>query len=308
MTGLALADEAADEAAVNNGTLGLVTEISGTLFTADQSVSGTGFANTNNNLAVLDPDDNSRVLYLRVVGSGSGYYSHNSSITVVNNTDLSTSGEFASASHSITAKEDTSAVYAPISFQFPGSFRTKTIKSLWKDRTYAKNYAGMISMNSLFDDAKTLNKVSTTTLYSDNHKYEELTGDYNSSVKSSMDINSKFDGLAHLGATISDVKGGITGDTESTVIPRAKANENVLVDEDYRGSFSITKKMAVDIEKTIDYGYYEANYEGVYEDYPWLPCACNLGWDDMAIHDTRYHSAKGFFDCMTCLPPAPCKN
>jgi len=79
----------------------------------------------------------------------------------------------------------------------------------------------------------------------------------------------------------------------------------VLMDEDYKGSFNLSKNMAITIKKTIDYG--DVDVEGA-EDYPWLPCACNAGWDDMAIHDQRYHSAKEFFNCTTCLPPGLCKN
>lgn len=44
------------------------------------------------------------------------------------------------------------------------------------------------------------------------------------------------------------------------------------------------------------------------DNYEWLPCSCQAGWNDMDLHDTRYHSAKGFFDCMNCMPSAPCKN
>lgn len=61
--------------------------------------------------------------------------------------------------------------------------------------------------------------------------------------------------------------------------------------------------MAANIIKTVDYGYYDQIYKGKYEDYPWLPCVCNAGWDDMAIHDQRYHSAKGF---LTARPPGHC--
>ena len=34
------------------------------------------------------------------------------------------------------------------------------------------------------------------------------------------------------------------------------------MDEDYKGSFNLTKKMNVILEKTTDYGYYEANTDG----------------------------------------------
>jgi hypothetical protein len=118
-----------------------------------------------------------------------------------------------------------------------------------------------------------------------------------------LGINSRFDGSAHLGVTLNDVRGGTAG------IPNSKADSAALMDEDYIGSFNLSKKMAVNILKTTDYADYDQNCEGyTYTDYPWLPCLCNTGWDDMAIHDTSYHSAKGFFDCTSCTPPAPCKN
>ncbi len=305
--GLALAENAADEEAVDKGTMDLETIIQGSLYTADQFVTGTGFANIYNNLAILNPDDNSQVLNLKILDSGTGAYSHNSYVYVQNNTIMSADGQFESDNHNITTKDNTNAVYSPVSIQFPGSFKAKTIKSLWKDQTYAKNYAGMISMDSLFDYANMLHKESTTTMYSDQHNYHDYLESTNSTIGSSMDIDSNFGGSAHLGVTLADVRGGTSG------ITKAKADSTVLMDEDYRGSFNLTKKMAVNIKKTTNYGYYEKNYEGLYnvgslDDYPWLPCACNVGWDDMTIHDQRYHSAKGFFDCTTCWPPGPCKN
>jgi len=287
----------------------LETIIEGSLYTSDQSVTGIGLANIYNNLVIVNPDDESNVLNLKTLGSGTGAYSQNSYVYVQNNTIMSADGQFEDGNHNITAKEDTSAVYAPVNIQFPGSFKVKTIKSLWKDQTYAKNYAGMISMDSLFDYAKMLNKESTTTMYSDNHKYKEYFEPWNfTTAESIMDINSKFDGSAHIGATITDVKGGIAGGI--TEIQEAKANNNVLMDEDYKGSFNLTKKMAVIVKSTIDYGDINTNYDGYDGDYPWLPCACNAGagWGDMTIHDQRYHSAKGFFDCTTCRPPGPCRN
>jgi hypothetical protein len=305
--GVALAEDPADEAKVNNGTKDLVTTTQGSVYESDQSVTGTGLANIYNNLAVVNPKDNSQVLNLKILTSGTGDYSHDSYVYVQNNSMTGNHGDFVSFDHKITAKDDSSAVYTPVSFQFPGSFKVKTIKSLWKDQTCAKNYAGMISIDSLFDYAKALRKKSTITMYSVDHTYQAYLASENSTTKSSMDITSDFDGSAHLGVTLADVRGGISG------ITKAKADGTVLMDEDYRGSFNLTKKMAVNIKKTTAYGYYEKNYEGLFDkkkldDYPWLPCACNAGWDDMTIHDQRYHSAKEFFDCTTCWPPGPCMN
>ena len=306
--GVALAEDAADEANVDSGTMDLINTIEGSYYASDQSVTGTGLANIYNNLGVVDPDDRSQVLNLKNLESGTGYYNQNSYVYVQNNSVI-TEGNYYSDNHNITTKEETSAVYAPVSLQFPGSFKAKTIRSLWKDQTYTKNYAGMISMDSLFDYAKVLHKESTIVMHSDDHTYQGYLASTNSTTDSSMDINSKFDGSAHLGVTFADVSGGISG------ITKTKASSTVLMDEDYKGTFNLTKKMAVKLEKTTNYGDYDKNYEGLFndglrpwlDDYPWLPCACNSGWDDMTIHDQRYHSAKDFFDCTTCLPPGPCK-
>ena len=303
MIGLILAEDVADEERVNNETMDIETIIQNYIYTDDQAVAGTGFANINNNFATIDPAGMSQNLDLRVLRSGTGAYSHNSTITVQNNTLWTSSGEFAANRQNIAAKENTNAVYSEINYQFPGSFRTKVIKSLWKDQTYSKNHAGIISMNSLFDYAKTLDTESTTTLNSDVYDYGGFIAATNSTIGSSMDINSRFDGSAHLGVILNDVQGGIGG------IAKSNADSTALMDEDYRGSFNLSKKMAVNIVKTTDYADYDQNYEGyTYTDYPWLPCLCNTGWGDMAIHDTRYHSANGFFDCTGCMPPDPCKN
>jgi hypothetical protein len=294
--GLALAEDVADEERVDNGTMDPVTTVQGYVYTADQSVSGVGFASIYGNLSSVDPDG-SRPLNLRVISSGSGSYSHNSSIYIQNNIVVNNEGDFTGSNRKITSKDDISASYEGINFQIPGSFRASSIKLLWMDQTCAKNYAGIISLNSLFDYAKMLQKESTTTMSSDQKDYEAYVESDSSNIASSMDISSKFDGSAHLGATINDVRG------ESQTM-KDKTNSNVLIDEDYKGSFVITKKMAVNIIRTTTYSDEDADDSS----YQWLPCNCNAGWDDMAIHDQRYHSAKAFFDCTTCWPPGPCKN
>jgi hypothetical protein len=67
----------------------------------------------------------------------------------------------------------------------------------------------------------------------------------------------------------------------------------------YVGAFNLTKKIHMN-SIVSEWSSADGNT------YDWLPCSCNAGWDDMVIHDTRYHSAKGFFDCTSCRPPAPC--
>lgn len=308
--GSALAESAADdEANVDNGTMDLITTISGYTFTADQSVQGTGFANVNNNLNVIDTStDSLPTLTIQYLGSGSGAYNYESKNYIQNNVVTTLGGDFSSSSYKITKKDDTSAAYSPVAFQFPGSFKLKSLKSPWKDQTYTKNYAGEISMDYLIINANTINSHTNTELASDVYTYPGYSSATNSTISSSMDIDSQFSGDAHIGATIdNDTIMNFNGES-LRMMDKKPGNYSLLVDEDYRGVFNITKKMAVTIKKTTDYGYYDANayeYEG---DYPWLPCLCNLGWEDMTLHDKLPHSAKDFFNCATCVAPSPCKN
>ena len=62
MVGVALAENAVYDDMVNNSTMDLVTKVQGYIYTADQSVSVTGFANINSNLASVNPNDGSEVL------------------------------------------------------------------------------------------------------------------------------------------------------------------------------------------------------------------------------------------------------
>lgn len=296
MVGSALAENAVDEARVDNGTMDLETVIHGFYFLSDQSVSGVGLV-AGYTYYDAPSSDGTPAIALKAFSSGTGSYSHNSSTIVRNNVVNTKTGDFASSNQRITSKDEVSAVYAPTTIKFPGSFVTKSIKSLWRDQTYSRNFVGVISMDALFDYARTLNKDTNTVLSSDSVSFPAFIGAKNSTVTSSMDVNSNFEGSAHLGATLSDKNNGMKG------FKGAKANDTILMDEDYRGSFALTKKMAVNIKKTTNYGYYEANYDGSNGDYPWLPCSCNQGWNDMVIHDQRYHSAKGFFDCKSCPFP-----
>ena len=66
----------------------------------------------------------------------------------------------------------------------------------------------------------------------------------------------------------------------------------VEIDEDYFGTYHVEKNMTL----SVPYSRNKPTYD-------WLPCSCNEGWNDMVIHDQRYHSAKGFFDCTSCPFP-----
>jgi hypothetical protein len=62
-------------------------------------------------------------------------------------------------------------------------------------------------------------------------------------------------------------------------------------EERYYGTYNITRH----IHMNSDFENYTLTYD-------WLPCI-SCGWNDMTIHDQRYHSAKDFFDFTACPFP-----
>ena len=73
-------------------------------------------------------------------------------------------------------------------------------------------------------------------------------------------------------------------------------DETSRISEDYKGqeTLSLVTRMNGTIIRPTLYNY-------------WLPCPCQDGWNDMDIHDQRYHSAEGFFDSNNCSLPK-CAN
>lgn len=74
----------------------------------------------------------------------------------------------------------------------------------------------------------------------------------------------------------------------------------------YVGDFQIARKLHMYDDLDLwTYAY------GDTAGYDWLPCLCQSGWNDLTLHDARYHSAApnkylhgpGFFDCTACPTP-----
>jgi hypothetical protein len=263
-------------------------------FTYDstQSISGNGFVQNYDILAGTN-SDGSKVIDLKVLGSGSGTYSRNST-THVQNSTLIHVGIWTSYNWIMSEDDETHATYAESNFKFPGSFRSN-VKYHWSDQTYATNHLGNIAMDSQITDATKLDKEMLATVYSPQKNYATYTDQWNSDIGCSMELNARVNGSAHVGTKLGEID---QAKGKSDVITD---RNNVLLDEDYRGKFSIANMMSIKITKGTDYRTYIQDYN----DYPWLPCACDT-WDEMTIHDQRYHSAKDFFDCTTCLPAKSC--
>ena len=72
------------------------------------------------------------------------------------------------------------------------------------------------------------------------------------------------------------------------------------MDEYYSGTFRTTKNLELTVYGLkLDYGETSDSTNAI----NWLPCACFAGYDDMDLHDKRYHSAEGFFDVSACKQP-----
>ena len=235
--GLALAEDIYDET---------ITE-EGLRFDSNQTVEGFGIASSYRCMASLD-----RVLHSH--NSGSGVFTSESKTLVKNGVVVNINPESFESTIGIGLQENTSNAYSPTKIDFPGSFSSGPISSLWSDSTFL--FAGKDDVTVLkasFDRVQALNK-QMTTKSSSGESYQNLAGSSAGSFSSSMKLNAVFNGTGQIGAYV----GTINGD-----------NPDVLVDEYYRGTFTISKKMEIALKSSL-----------LQEEDEWLPC-CSGGWINM---------------------------
>lgn len=200
----------------------------------------------------------------------------------------------------IQYKETTHATYAPTKIAIGTGYYAAyplNYDSLIKEKTWLKNRLAGTSMQNEVEYAHKLDKdLSLFVKDFTNFTYDPL---FKSNAVSQMKIKEDVvEGKIHIGVlqANSDSTSFIPTSLVSMAVTAWK-KPAIEIDEDYFGTYHVEKNM------TISVPYYKNK-----PTYDWLPCSCNAGWDDMVIHDQRYHSAKGFFDCTTCWPPAPCAN
>ena len=256
--GLALADE---ELYGN-------TETTGLRFDSNQTVEGFGIASSYRCMGPLD-------LVLHSHSSGSGVSSSESRSYVRNDEIVDGSPDSFSENNSVGLQEITSNAYSPTKLDYPGSFRSGPISSLWSDSTVL--FAGKENVSVLkasFDHAQALNKEMTTKISSE-ASYEDLALHSAGSFANSMKLNAVFNGTGQIGAYV----GTLSGD-----------NTDVLLDEYYRGTFTISKKMNIGLKKSL-----------LQEEDEWLPC-CSGGWDNMNYNDKKSFpvDVNRVFNC-TCF-------
>lgn len=239
----------------------------------EQDVQGNGFFKTYAKADVTN-------LSLSNIAHGSGSFDHESNLDSRSGTKYDdTNGNYSMLTdRGTTLIESTDFAYAPVNMQMGAYSQPISFQSKGSEETRVKNYNSGISMNARFSYADTLSKNLSGELYwkrTDNRDTSDVsqsTLDDESRIK--LNFEAAFSGNGHVG--VLDSKRGLK-DTE------------VLIDEDYRGTYYLTKNMSHSETYTL---------KQLSDD--WLPC-CSGGFSDMNILDKRpFKSATGIFDC-TCF-------
>jgi hypothetical protein len=273
----------------------LETEITGAKFSSNQSVSGVGFANSYKYLTA-DPN------VFHSQSSGSGAYSYDSATVVQLDIETKSNGDsydFFDDERKIDVQESVSAAYLAYVLNIPGTFKIGPIKSLWRDASCGGNVDGA-AIRAIFDEAGSLNK-EMIFKSSGTGRYIDLSGksDASGTLDASMDLKASFNGTGRFGMVEAEVD-----DKFSPSLPRpSRKDSRTLIDEFYRGAFSLEKKMAISIKAT-----------NTQNDDDWLPC-CFGGY----LTEPKYYQkgSKGFgtdltsiFDCncSKLMPPSNCSK
>jgi len=246
------------------------------IYHLDQDVQGNGFFNTYSKTDVTN-------LSVSNIAHGSGSFDHASNIDSRNGVKYDdTNDEYSLVTDRGTALiESTDFAYAPVSMQMGHYSRPISFQSKGSEETCVNNYYSGISMNARFSYADTLSKNLSGELYwkrvdnIDTSDYSLSNLDVESRTK--LNFEAAFSGSGHVG--VLDSK-------------RISQNTEVLIDEDYRGTYYITKNMSHNEIYTL---------KRLTDD--WLPC-CSSGFSDMNILDKKpFKSATGIFDCTCFVAP-----
>jgi hypothetical protein len=243
------------------------------VYASEQKIEGTGFNNAYQNIVGLNISLSNR-------GHGSGSYSHESELDLMNSakTDDATSEAKVTSENIIDFKESTDFSSRPTGLNYGKSFKMGGYQSLGLEVTRIWNLAEGTSMDVRFDHIDTLSKSIAANLYwvdkvnSDDEFNRSLTKKGRSNLK----IDAAFSGRGHIGAL--QVKGDVH-------------NADLLVDQDYLGTYSISSNMTMETSDPLEQSVSS-----------FLPC-CSGGFSSMDVPDQKaFKSAQGIFDC-TCFEP-----
>lgn len=243
------------------------------IYSMDQNVKGDGFFNAYQSTNVNN-------LSLSNTAHGSGSYDYESKLDSRNGAKFDTEkNEYTTAGdRGMVFIESTDFSYSPGTMQLGKYSLPIAFQSKGAEETCLKNYISGISMNARFNYVDTLSKNLSSGLY---WKFVDITDEFGSSLesqaKTDLNLEASFSGSGHVGVM----------DTG-----RGQKNADILIDEDYRGTYYLTKNMS-----------HEAKYKLTQQIDDWLPC-CSGGFADMNALDKKpFKSATGVFDC-TCFEAA----
>jgi hypothetical protein len=246
------------------------------IYHVDQDVQGNGFFNSYVKTDVPN-------LSLSNMAHGSGNIDHESKIDSRNGAKYDeTNDEYSLVTdRGTTLIESLDFAYAPISMQMGQYSRPISFQSKGSEETRVKNYYSGISMNARFNYADTLSKNLSGELYwklVDNLDTSDVSvSNLDVESKTKLNFEAAFSGNGHVSAVDSKK---VSQETE------------LLIDEDYRGTYYITKNVShnevITLKRSTD---------------DWLPC-CSGGFSDMNILDKKpFKSATGIFDCNCYIAP-----
>jgi len=244
---------------------------SGLRFSSNQTVEGFGIASS-----YMCMDSSNRMLHSH--SSGSGVFTSESKALVREGIVAKLNPDSFASNTGVGYLENASKAYFPTRLDFPGSFSSRPISSLWSDSTIL--FAGGDSATALkanFDQLQALNKEMKTTA-SGAGTYEDVSS--STSFAGNMDLNVVFNGTGQIGAYV----GPLNGKNHDTLTDRY-----YLIDEYYRGSYTISNKMKIGYKATLKREVAE-----------WLPC-CYGGWGSLNYKEKESFpvDANRVFNC-TC--------
>lgn len=239
----------------------------------DQSVKGNGFFNDYQNTGVTN-------LSLSNTAHGSGSYNHELKLDSRNGVKFDENKDeyTTSSDRGTTLAESTDFSYAPSRMEMGKYSLPVAFQSKGAEETCLKNFISGVSMNARFNYADTISKNLSAELY---WKYSNATDEFESNLdgqtKTNLNLEASFSGSGHVGVL----------DTS-----QGQKNTNILIDEDYRGTYYLTKNMT-----------HEVKFKSTRQMDDWLPC-CSGGFANMNVLDKKpFKSATGIFDC-TCFKAA----
>ena len=238
----------------------------------DQNVKGNGFFSSYQDTDVTN-------LSLSNMAHGSGSYNYDSKLDSRNGAKYDAlKDQYSTVSDRGTVfLENADFSYAPTSMQMGKYSLPIAFQSKGAEETCLKNYISGVSMNARFSYADTLSKNLSAELYwKFVNSTDESESSLNSDARTNLNFEAAFSGSGHVG-----------------VLDMNQGDSDILIDEDYRGTYYITKNIS---------------HEGIYtlkrQNDDWLPC-CSAGFRGMNALDQRpFKSATGVFDCTCFKAPA----